>query len=166
MLADAALDSSCTVLVGRPQLASPTRQRVASMQKMLPAICADTCWLGPVHAIFERCVALEKVTRQGTSRHQEQTLVGAWSKSFRVCASATNGQDRNAHHSRTVRLAKGATRSMAIGCLARRIAAAKGSICRVANARRAGSVFVSCLAPCSYCFCKDNGHDARTLNRL
>ena len=120
MLADAALDSSCTVLVGRPQLASPTRQRVASMQKMLPAICADTCWLGPVHAIFERCVALEKVTRQGTSRHQEQTLVGAWSKSFRVCASATNGQDRNAHHSRTVRLAKGATRSMAIGCLARR----------------------------------------------
>ena len=63
--------------------------------------------------------------------------LGACSKSFHVCASAT--------------------KSLVTGCLARRLAAAKGSVCRVANACWAGSPFgfrVSSFAPCSYCRCK------------
>ena len=142
---------------------------MGSMQRTLPETCADRCWLGPVHAIFERCVALEKVTRQGTSRRQEQTWVGAWSKSFRVCASATTGRDRNAHCRQDCPLWQGMRQGACSLAALPEGVLCKGSICRVANAALGSThVFVPCFVLCALQLLPvhSKAHGVKPSNRL
>ena len=98
--------------------------------------------------------------------------LAACSKSFHVCASAANDRDHHAHRSQNWPslpvLARGATRSMLICCLAKRVALKRQHLpcckCSLGSVPFLFPCFVLCAL--QLLLLQSNAHGVETLNRL